>query len=189
MLILASGSPRRHEILTAAGIPHTIQTIPIDETRRPGEPPVDYVQRLAEEKARAISGLFLQSPGSIILAADTTVALDNDIFGKPENAEDAVRMLRALSGRDHYVYTGICLLASGTNQNKCIKDVAATRVSFLKLEDAEIQEYTRSGEPYDKAGAYAIQGLASKFISGIEGCYYNVVGLPVSLVFRHLKSF
>jgi len=180
MLILASGSPRRHEILLAAGIPHTIQTTPIDETRRPGEPPIAYVQRLAEEKARAIAA----PAGSIILAADTTVALGNDIFGKPDSPQDAVRMLRALSGRDHFVYTGICLLG----QNKCIQDVAATRVTFLELEDAEIQEYTRSGEPYDKAGAYAIQGLASKFISGIEGCYYNVVGLPVSLVCRRLKS-
>lgn len=185
MLILASASPRRHEILLAAGIPHTIQTTPIDETRRAGEPPMTYVQRLAEEKARAIAA----PRGSIILAADTTVAIGDEIFGKPDGPEDAARMLRALSGRDHYVYTGIFLLAPATSQNKCIKDVAATRVSFLKLEDAEIEEYTRSGEPYDKAGAYAIQGLASKFISGIEGCYYNVVGLPVSLVCRHLKSF
>jgi len=185
MLILASGSPRRHEILLAAGIPHTIQTTPIDETRHPDEAPIHYVQRLAEEKARAIAA----PAGGIILAADTTVAIDNHIFGKPDGPEDAARMLRALSGRDHYVYTGICLLASETAQNKCIKDVAVTRVSFLELEDAEIQEYTRSGEPYDKAGAYAIQGLASKFISGIDGCYYNVVGLPVSLVCRHLKFF
>jgi septum formation protein len=181
MLILASASPRRHEILVAAGIVHTVQTIPIDETRRADEAPMKYVQRLAEEKARAIP---LPADG-IVLAADTTVALGNDIFGKPDGPDDAAQMLRALSGRDHYVYTGICLLT----QNKCVTDVAATRVSFLELEEAEIQEYTRSGEPYDKSGAYAIQGMASKFIAGIEGCYYNVVGLPVSLVCRHLKRF
>jgi septum formation protein len=181
MLILASGSPRRHEILLAAGVAHSVQTTPVDETRRPDETPANYVRRLAEEKARAIDA----AAGNIVLAADTTVAIDNEIFGKPEDPEDALRMLRALSGRDHYVYTGICLLGA----DQCIRDVAMTRVSFLELEDAEIQEYTRSGEPYDKAGAYAIQGLASKFIAGIEGCYYNVVGLPVSLVCRHLKSF
>jgi len=181
MLILASASPRRHEILQAAGIAHSIQAVPIDETRQPSETPVDYVRRLAEEKAR---GVQLPEVG-IVLAADTTVAIDNQIFGKPVDGGDALRMLRALSGREHWVYTGICLLS----QKKSINDVAATRVSFLELEDAEIEEYTRSGEPYDKAGAYAIQGLASKFITGIEGCYHNVVGLPVSLVYRHLKSF
>jgi septum formation protein len=181
MLILASGSPRRHEILKAAGIAHTIQIAPIDETCRPQERPINYVRRLADEKARAINA----PEGAVVLAADTTVAIDNIIFGKPATPEEATRMLRALSGREHFVYTGICLLS----KTKCINDVASTRVSFLELSDVEIQEYTRSGEPYDKAGAYAIQGLASKFISGIEGCYHNVVGLPISLVYRHLQSF
>jgi septum formation protein len=185
MLILASASPRRHEILLAAGIPHIIQTTPIDEAVLPGEPPSQYVRRLAEAKARAIVPPPDAREASVILAADTTVAVDNQIFGKPESPEDASRMLRALSGRDHYVYTGICLLSG----QKCVNDVASTRVSFLELNDAEIEEYTRSGEPFDKAGAYAIQGVASKFIAGIEGCYHNVVGLPVSLVYRHLKLF
>jgi septum formation protein len=142
---------------------------------------VNLVRRLAEEKARAVGA----AAGTIVLGADTVVAVDEHIFGKPADDRDAGRMLRALSGRDHYVYTGICLLS----ESKCVNDVAGTRVTFLKLNDTEIEEYTRSGEPKDKAGAYAIQGLASKFISGIDGCYHNVVGLPVSLVYRHLKAF
>ena len=181
MLILASSSPRRHHILLAAGLVHVVDSVPIDESRRPDEAPIDYVLRLAREKARAVN----LPEGAVVLAADTTVAIGEEIFGKPDDEADAVRILRKLSGRDHWVYTGICLLS----QKKSINDVAATRVTFLELEDAEIQEYTRSGEPFDKAGAYAIQGLASKFIAGIEGCYQNVVGLPVSLVYRHLKSF
>jgi septum formation protein len=180
MLILASSSPRRHELLRAAGIVHEVLTVPIDESRREHEAPREYVLRLAEEKARAIS----PPQGSIVLAADTVVAIENQVFLKPTGPADAARMLRALSGRDHWVITGICLLS----ETKCITDMAATRVSFVELDDAEIQEYIRSPELYDKAGAYAIQGLASKFIAGIEGCYQNVVGLPVSLVYQHLKS-
>jgi septum formation protein len=187
MLILASGSPRRHEILQAAGIEHVICITEIDEARLPNERPVDLVRRLAEEKARAIQA----PPDAVVLAADTVVAVNDEVFGKPRGPDDATRMLRALAGRDHWVYTGICLLgvSLALGEEKCVLDVAATRVSFLELKDAEIEEYTRSGEPFDKAGAYAIQGRASKFIAGIEGCYHNVVGLPVSLVYRHLKAF
>ena len=181
MLILASASPRRREILQAAGIPHTVRVAAIPEIRREGEKVVDFVRRLAEEKARAVQ----LAPGEIVLAADTVVALDDLVFGKPANEQDAARMLRALSGRSHSVYTGICLLSA----TKCETDVACTRVTFLELDEQDVREYTRSGEPNDKAGAYAIQGIASKFISGIEGCYHNVVGLPVSLVYRRLKSF
>ena len=143
--------------------------------------PVDLVRRLAQEKASAVE---LADP-DLVLAADTVVAVDDQIFGKPRDSAEAVQMLRSLSGRDHWVYTGICL----RSREKRVTDVAATRVSFLQLEDSEIKEYTRSGEPFDKAGGYGIQGLASKFIAGIEGCYHNVVGLPVSLVYRHLKAF
>jgi septum formation protein len=180
MLILASGSSRRHELLKAAGICHLVQAASIDESRLPGEAPMDYVRRMAAEKARAVP---LPAEG-VVLAADTTVAVDHEIFGKPANRDEASHMLHTLSGRDHWVYTGICLLS----REKCIQDVAATRVSFLLLRDAEIEEYIQSGEPFDKAGAYAIQGLASKFIYAIEGCYHNVVGLPASLVYRHLQS-
>ncbi|HSU60255.1 MAG TPA: Maf family protein [Bryobacteraceae bacterium] len=180
MLILASGSPRRHQLLLAAGIPHTVRPSAVPEDRRPGESPREFVQRLAEEKARAA----VPGAGEIVLGADTVVALGEEVFGKPVGDEDACRMLRLLAGREHSVYTGICILCNG----RCILDVAPTRVRFADLSEEEIQEYVRTGEPRDKAGAYAIQGLASKFVISISGCYQNVVGLPVSLVYRYLKA-
>lgn len=180
MLILASASPRRHELLLAAGIPHIVQPTSVPETRRPGESPTAFVQRIAKEKAGAV----FSSPDDTVLAADTVVCVQGELFGKPANDDDAARMLRCLSGRDHWVYTGLCILF-GTRK---ILDIAGTKVSFIELTEDEIQEYTRSGEPRDKAGAYAIQGLASKFVHSIQGCYHNVVGLPVSLVYRHLKA-
>ncbi|MFL6354016.1 MAG: Maf family protein [Bryobacteraceae bacterium] len=181
MLILASASPRRHELLLAAGIDHVVRPSSVPEHRRPGESPGDFVRRNAEDKARAV----VSSPEDIVLGADTVVCVDEEIFGKPSSDDDAARMLRRLSGRDHEVYTGICIL-HGAHR---ILDVASTRVSFLELTDEEIQEYTRSGEPRDKAGAYGIQGLASKFVRRIEGCYHNVVGLPVSLVYSHVRAY
>jgi septum formation protein len=180
VLILASASPRRHELLLAAGIPHVVQPSGIPEQRLRDEPPQAFVRRIAEQKARAAS----RTSADVVLAADTVVCLDGEVLGKPVSDADAARMLRLLSGRDHWVYTGIFLL-SATHH---ISDLAATRVSFVQLTEDEIEEYTRSGEPRDKAGAYAIQGRASKFVSSIEGCYHNVVGLPVSLVYRHWKS-
>ena len=180
MLILASGSPRRHELLEAAGIAHVVRAAHIDESRKQGESPVSLVQRLATEKARAVAS----GGEDIILGADTEVCLEEHVFGKPADEHDARRMLRMLSGRDHWVHTGICIV-TGTNE---IVDFASTRVSFIDLTEQEIAEYTRSGEPFGKAGGYAIQGLASKFVRSIEGCYHNVVGLPVSLVYEHLKS-
>jgi septum formation protein len=180
VLILASASPRRHELLLAAGVPHTVRPTHIPEDRLPGEPPMDFVRRIAEWKARAAP----RDLQDIVLAADTVVCSDDEVLGKPISEADACRMLRLLSGRDHWVHTGICLL-SGDRQ---IVDLASTRVSFEDLTDGEIREYTRSGEPHDKAGGYGIQGRASKFVRSIEGCYHNVVGLPVSLVYRHLKA-
>jgi septum formation protein len=179
MLILASASPRRHELLLAAGIGHVVRPASILEIRLPGEPPAEFVCRIAREKAASVEW----GPDDTVLGADTVVCLENEVFGKPTSDEDAVRMLRALSGRDHWVHTGICILT----RNRQLTDLATTKVSFIKLTEHEIQEYTRSEEPRDKAGAYAIQGLASKFISSIQGCYQNVVGLPVSLVYRHLR--
>ena len=180
MLILASGSPRRHELLRNAGIAHVVKAANIDETRRAAEAPVSLVKRLAKGKAQTIA----RETGDIVLAADTEVCLGDEVFGKPSNEGDAARMLRLLSGRNHWVHTGVCILAEGRE----ILDVASTEVIFVKLTDGEITEYTRSGEPFGKAGAYGIQGLASKFVQSVHGCYHNVVGLPVSLVYRHLKS-
>ncbi|MDQ2843986.1 MAG: Maf family protein [Acidobacteriota bacterium] len=181
MLILASASPRRHELLLAAGLPHIVRPSHIPEDRRENEGPTDFVRRISEEKARAITS----DSADIVLAADTVVCLDEQIFGKPSDEADALRMLRALAGRSHLVHTGICLLRG----SHCIVDLSSTEVFFSQLTHDELWEYTRSGEPADKAGAYAIQGLASRFVVSIKGSYGNVVGLPVSLVYRHLKAF
>jgi septum formation protein len=180
MLILASASPRRHELLLAAGLEHIVRPAAVPENRQPGESPTDFVERLAEAKARAVDC----APGDIVLGADTVVCLDHHVLGKPADDHDAQRMLRLLSARDHWVYTGICLLSNG----HAVTGVAGTKVTFERLTEDEIAEYTRSGEPRDKAGAYAIQGRAAKFVSSIEGCYHNVVGLPVSLVYRRLRN-
>ena len=180
MLILASASSRRREILTAAGIDHIVRPASIPEDRHPAESAIDFVRRMAREKAFAVQS----APGDIVLGADTVVVVGQEVFGKPLDQPEAASMLRALSGRDHTVCTGICLRSG----QRVIVDVSQTRVWFGKLTEDEIQEYTRSGESIDKAGAYAIQGLASKFIPQIEGCYHNVVGLPISLVYYHLKT-
>ncbi len=178
MLILASRSPRRQEILQRAGIPFLVRPAEVDETPRPGEEACRYVKRLAREKAEAVEA----GPGDIVLGADTVVVVDNEILGKPADAPDAARMLRLLSGREHIVMTGICLVGDGA----AVEDVEKTTVRFVPLSDRDIEEYIATGEPLDKAGAYAIQGFASKFIDRVEGCYFNVVGLPIARVYRHL---
>ena len=180
VVVLASNSPRRKELLTAAGIPYVVRGPDIEEVRRPDEPAVDYVRRMAEEKAFAIP----ISPGEIVLAADTTVVLQEHILEKPRDHADAERMLRLLSGQEHEVITGICLRTAGQK----IIDVAITKVRFVQMTEQELADYVASGEPMDKAGAYGIQGRASKFIDRVEGCYFNVVGLPISLVYYHLKK-
>jgi septum formation protein len=177
VLVLASQSPRRAEILRQAGIRFVVRAVSVDETPQSGETPEDYVRRLAEAKARAVPA----GPDEIVLGADTTVVVDDELLAKPADAIDARRMLTALSGRRHEVITGICL-RRGEEQ---ICDHAVTTVWFAPLSEQEIDEYVASGEPMDKAGAYAVQGAASKFIPRIEGCYYNVMGLPVSLVYQH----
>lgn len=179
MLILASSSPRRRDILLAAGIEFAVRPAELDETVVPGEDAPSYVRRLARAKAEAVPG----APGDIVLGADTVVVIEGEILGKPAGVEDARRMLSLLAGREHSVMTGICLRAPDAS----VEDVAVTLVRFLPLSDAEIDAYVESGEPLDKAGAYAIQGLASKFVDRIEGCYFNVVGLPIALVYRHLR--
>ena len=199
MLILASASPRRRELLTQAGFEFQIHPAHIPEDPHPNEDPIAYVTRLARQKAEAVYNEILGTetdagaPGLasetwestplgqrslIVLGADTTVTIDNHILGKPENAEDAARMLRLLSGRTHRVITGVALISATQQQ------VAAevTAVQFLSLSEEEIQAYIATGEPSDKAGAYAIQGRAARWIPRIEGCYFNVVGLPIALV-------
>ncbi|MBX9603555.1 MAG: Maf family protein [Bryobacteraceae bacterium] len=180
MLILASQSPRRRELLQAAGIPFQIRVSPVEEKHVAGESPEAYVLRLSRAKAEA-AGL---RPGETVLGADTVVVLDGHILEKPVDYADACRMLRMLSGRDHAVITGVCLISD----SRVIQDSVTTRVVFGPLSDREIEEYAASGEPMDKAGAYAIQGLASKFIERIEGDYTNVVGLPVPLLYRMLRG-
>ncbi len=146
----------------------------------PGESAREYVTRIARDKAEAAE----LAPGEIVLTADTTVTIHGQILGKPENAADARRMLEMLSGRRHEVFTGICLRSAGA----LIEDRAETSVWFAPLTEREIADYAASGEPMDKAGGYAIQGLASKFVEHIEGCYFNVMGLPVAMVYRHLRG-
>jgi nucleoside triphosphate pyrophosphatase len=180
-LVLASRSPRRAELLRAAGIAFTVRAADIDETPREGEPASGYVLRLAEEKALAVAS----GEGEIVLAADTTVVLSGEIMGKPADDADAARMLRALAGRKHEVVTGICLRGSG----RVVRELTSTAVWFAPLDEAEVADYVASGEPMDKAGAYAIQGLAARFIDRIDGSYSNVVGLPVALTYRLLRSF
>jgi septum formation protein len=180
MLVLASQSPRRAEILRTAGIPFTVRAAEIDESPLAAEPPVDYVRRLAELKARAVDA----APDEVVLAADTTVVADGEILVKPADAADARRMLALLSGRRHEVLTGICLRRG----EHLVRDHASTAVWFAPMTTDDIEAYVASGEPMDKAGAYAIQGLASKFVDRVEGCYFNVMGLPVSLVWKHLKA-
>jgi septum formation protein len=180
-LVLASRSPRRAELLAAAGIAFTVRAADIDETPRTGEAPRDYVLRIAEEKARAVPS----SESETVLAADTSVVLGTEIMGKPTDAADAARMLRALAGRKHEVITAVCLKRG----QYVVRDCETTSVWFARLTDDEIESYVASGEPMDKAGAYGIQGLASRFIDRIDGSYSNVVGLPVALVYRRLREF
>ncbi|HYL38319.1 MAG TPA: Maf family protein [Bryobacteraceae bacterium] len=180
MLVLASTSPRRQQILRDAGVAFVVRAPNVPEERRNGESPLEYVRRLAHEKACAVP----RAPGEVVLAADTVVVLDEHVLEKPLDAPDARRMLALLSGRVHEVITGICLRSN----TRIIVDVEVTRVHFVELAEEEMAAYVASGEPMDKAGAYAIQGLASKFIDRVEGCYFNVVGLPVALVYRRLKE-
>ena len=205
-LILASASPRRAELLRAAGFEFDVVTVDVDETPRDGEPPATYVRRLAAEKSAAgavVRGVVrgvgaelarpetraeqappLHDQVTIILGADTTVVVDGEILGKPLDDDDAARMLRRLSGRRHDVLTGISLRQGAYEVGR----VETTVVDVAPLSDADVAWYVASGEGRDKAGAYAVQGLASRFIRRIEGSYANVVGLPVAAVFELMRE-
>jgi septum formation protein len=180
MLILASASPRRHELLTQAGIKFQVVAANLNEDLLENEAAAAYVQRLAEEKAQAVWNTHESSDTRedplIVLGADTCVVVDGHILGKPTDTADARRMLELLSGRNHAVLTGI---AAVTNKN-VYRDLDITQVTFNRITDSEIAKYIISGDPIDKAGAYAIQGYAARWIPRIEGCYFNVVGLPIA---------
>jgi septum formation protein len=179
VLILASASPRRADLLRAAGFEFEVRSSFIDETVRPGELPEAYVRRVAEAKAQAVLPAAGDRP---VVAADTVVLLDGRILGKPVDARDAAAMLRALSGRRHQVMTGVTVVVHLQQRTS----VEVSDVEFASLSDAEIGWYVASGEPADKAGAYAVQGLASRFVRRVEGSYSNVVGLPVAVVYQML---
>ena len=200
-MILASQSPRRIELMREAGYEFRVIPARVDETPRTGEDPFALVGRLSQAKAHAVAAAHAE-PGEVVLAADTIVTLDGEILGKPADADDARRMLRELSGRTHQVATGVYLLrAAGTDggdagaaagENECApcEDgfTVVTDVEFYELTENEIEAYVTTGEPFDKAGAYGIQGEAGRLlVRGIRGDFYNVVGLPVAEVVRHLK--
>ena len=183
-LILASNSPRRRELLRNAGFKFDVRPSGIEENRLPGESPEDFARRLARDKARDVARK--SAPGSLVLGADTVVAINGEILEKPVDAADAARMLRMLSGQTHRVITGVCLVR--VPEAVLAWTHETTLVTFRNLTEEEIGSYIESGEPFDKAGGYAIQGLASRFVPRIEGCYFNVVGLPIPLVYEILRS-
>jgi septum formation protein len=192
MLVLASASPRRQELLRNAGIPFVVQPTNIPEVPQPGEAPRAFAERMARQKALAV---FRRQPNDFVLGADTIVIVDGEILGKPRDSADAARMLRLLSARTHQVVTGVCLvgprLKTGDQQPEAgFEDIRSetTLVTVDPLGNDDIHSYVSTGEPTDKAGAYAIQGRASRWVSRIEGDYFNVVGLPVSLVYKMLRE-
>lgn len=183
-IILASSSPRRWELLKQIGLEFRTLVYPVDETPPKGVSPSELVELLAERKASAVAGILDEG---LIIGADTVVVCQGEVLGKPSDEEDAARMLRRLQGTAHEVYTGVALVDAA--RGKSLIGHEKTRVYFRPLDEDEIRRYTATGEPMDKAGAYAVQGLASIFISGLEGCYFNVVGLPLARLSNMLKEF
>lgn len=180
-LILASSSPRRSALLEAAGYAFDVRVADVDETPLPGEPAAALVRRLAQLKARSV----VCGPGELVLAADTTVACAGDILNKPADEAEAAAMLRRLAGRDHEVFTGVTLRHAGGEETL----VERTVVWFDAMSEVDIAWYVASGEPFGKAGAYGIQGRASRFVTRVDGSYTNVVGLPTAQVAKHLAKY
>lgn len=183
-LILASASPRRRELLDQIGVAHRCEPADIDETRQPQEKPEDYVLRMATEKAATVA-LRHRGEGVAVLAADTSVVIDEDVLGKPVDHFDGLGMLARLSGRSHSVLTGICL---NTGNGEVFSELVETRVQFVQLTREQCEAYLATQEPWDKAGGYGIQGLAGAFVSAIEGSYSNVVGLPLAQTWQLLSG-
>jgi septum formation protein len=184
-LILASASPRRRELLAQIGLRFDVVPAHIDETPRSSESPIAFVQRLAIEKALAIHALH---PNAFILGADTTVALDNLALNKPTDRADAERMLRSLSGRTHHVHTGLALISPQSSDRTRHSHLQTTAVTFDPIDEADLHHYLSTPDPYDKAGAYGIQGYAARWIPRIDGDYFNVVGLPLAATIRLLRQ-
>ena len=183
LLVLASGSPRRRELLAVLGLPFIVVAAEVDERQQPGESPVALVQRLSRAKAAAVAP---RHPDAVIVAADTIVVLDGLVLGKPADAEDAARMLRALRGRAHLVYSAVTALDAATGRE--VTEVSESRVWMRDYSDAEIAAYVASGDPLDKAGAYAIQHQGFAPVARIEGCYASVMGLPLGHLARALAA-
>lgn len=184
-LYLASGSPRRRELLTQIGVPFVTQIVPIDESLLPGEPPAAYVERLARAKAQAALAALAQPQDAVVLGADTAVVLDGRILGKPQDRDEALAILSALSGREHQVLTAVALASS----QRVAARVVSSQVGFRPLSREEIEAYWASGEPQDKAGSYGIQGLAAVFVRQLQGSYSAVVGLPLCETAELLAEF
>jgi septum formation protein len=186
-LVLASASPRRRELLAQAGYPFTVEAADIDESRRDSEAPAAYVQRLAEQKATAVlarhAGSILEEP-VLVLGADTCVVCDGEILGKPTGPDDARRMLLLLSGRTHTVLTGVAI----TTQSRTLSHIESTIVTFDDIPEADLALYCATAEPLDKAGAYGIQGYAARWVPRVEGCYFNVMGLPIARTVRLIEA-
>ena len=181
-LILASGSPRRKELLALVTPDFTVKVSDVDESAITAPTPAGLAKALARAKCLAVAET---EPEALVLGSDTVVEFEGEVFGKPKNRQDAQRMLQALSGKRHYVHTGVCMAQGDHIENF----VVSSAVDFFPIEEADLQGYIDTKEPYDKAGGYAIQGHADVWCKGIEGCYYNIMGLPVSQVAQALKKF
>lgn len=181
-LILASGSPRRKELLALVTPDFTVKVSDVDESAITAPTPAELAKALARAKCLAVAET---EPKTLVLGSDTVVEFEGEVFGKPKNRQDAQRMLQALSGKRHYVHTGVCMAQGDHIENF----VVSSAVDFFPIEEADLQGYIDTKEPYDKAGGYAIQGHAAVWCKGIEGCYYNIMGLPVSQVAQALKKF
>jgi len=186
-IVLASASPRRAEILRNAGIPFETLAEIVDESRRPGELRADFIRRVALAKARASAGVVRDSGDCLFIGADTVVVAGDEILGKPESADEARRMLRLLSGAVHEVHTGLAVIRRPGGMEAVVEEI--TRVTFSTLSDDDIDAYIATNEPFDKAGAYGIQGIGGRYITRIEGCYFNVMGLPLSRLWTLLREF
>jgi septum formation protein len=187
-LILASSSPRRAEVLRNAEIEFELRSALVGESRNAGESPSEYVQRLALAKARAVGYMLGDARENIlIVGADTVVLIGDEILGKPESADDARRMLRRLSGTVHEVHTGLAVLSAASGAERVVEEISL--VHFAPLTEAEIDAYLATGEPFDKAGAYGIQGIGGRYVTRVEGCYFNVMGMPLARLWSLLREF